>query len=66
MSSSRRNADLDCFGEHGCFHRIDWEATGKFASLGPEARAISTGACFSPAALGVVLTVWLRLAFAWL
>ena len=52
MSSLRRDADLDCFDEHGCFHRIDWEATRTFASSGPEARAISTGACFSPAALG--------------
>ena len=52
MSSSRRDADLDFFDEHGYFHRIDWEATRKFASSGPEARAISTGACFSPAALG--------------
>jgi hypothetical protein len=52
MSSLRRDADLDCFDEHGCFHRIGWEATRTFASSGPEARAISTGACFSPAALG--------------
>ena len=63
MSSLRRDADLDCFDEHGCFHRIDWEATRTFASSGPEARAISTGACFSPAALGGCVDVWLRLAF---
>ena len=63
MSSLRRGADLDCFDEHGCFHRIDWEATRTFASSGPEARAISTGACFSPAALGGCVDAWLRLAF---
>ena len=27
MSSSRRDADLDCLDEHGYFHRIDWAAT---------------------------------------
>ena len=52
MASSRRDADLDCFGDHGYFHHIDWEATRKFAASSPEARAISTGAGFSPAALG--------------
>ena len=52
MSSSRRDAQLDCFGDHGYFRRIDWIATRKFAASGPEARAISAGSCFSPAALG--------------
>eukprot|EP00435_Cladocopium_sp_Y103_P033799 s2779_g8.t1 len=42
MSSSRRDAQLDCFGDHGYFRRIDWIATRKFAASGPEARAIRT------------------------
>ena len=51
MSSGRRDADLDCFGVHGYFSRIDWKATRAFCASGPAARAISTGASFSPAAL---------------
>jgi hypothetical protein len=51
MSSGRRDADLDCFGVHGYFSRIDWKATRAFCASGPAARAISTGASFLPAAL---------------
>ena len=51
MSSGRRDADLDCFGVHGYFCRIDWKATRAFCASGPAARAISTGASFLPAAL---------------
>jgi len=47
--SNRRDRDLDCF-DNGVFRRIDWDGVRKFAASGPEARAVATGGCFSPAA----------------
>ena len=35
---------------NGVFRRIDWDGVRKFAASGPEARAVATGGCFSPAA----------------
>ena len=47
--SNRRDWNLDCF-DNGVFRRIDWDGGRKFAASGPEARAVSTGGSFSPAA----------------
>ena len=47
MASDRRDADLDCFAR-GYFGRINWDRTRKFVASGPEARAVRTGANFSP------------------
>ena len=53
MASERRDVQLDCLHDAaGCFRRINWHATRKFAASCAEARTLVCGATFSPAALG--------------
>ena len=64
MVSGQPDAQLDCFHDAvGCFCRMDWHATRKFAASPAEARALACGATFSPALGGQMPNVLRPCAF---